>query len=53
MASPKLLLFFYAHFTTQSCNTFVIKALLLSENDMQAFTPVLGQGHAEDFDFRG
>jgi hypothetical protein len=53
MASPKLLLFFYVHFTLQSCNTPVIKAFSLPENDMQALAPVLGQGHAEDLDFRG
>ena len=53
MASPKLLLFFCAHFRSQSCNTPVTKAVLLPENDMQAPAPIFGKGHAEDFDFRG
>lgn len=52
MASPKLLLFFYAHFTLQSCNTPVINTLLLPENDLQSPAPIFGEGHAEYFDFR-
>jgi hypothetical protein len=50
MASPKLLLFFYAHFTILFCNNPVIKEVLLPENNVQSLAPVFGQGHAEDFD---
>ena len=52
MASPKLLLFFYAHFTFLICNNPVINEDLLPEDNMQAPAPVFGQGYAEDFDFR-
>jgi hypothetical protein len=55
MASPKLLLFFYAHFTFLICNNPVTNCskneVLLPENDLQTPAPVFGEGHAEDLDF--
>jgi hypothetical protein len=53
MASPELLLFFYAHFAFLICNNPVINEVLLPEDNMQTLTPAFDQGYAEDFYFGG